>query len=242
MADRTKSGLEEAYSRIRSAILTGEIAPGSRVSQVKIAEQLNLSRTPVREALRMIGREGLVQSQRGRQIVVASASMADLDELYALRITLDCATAAFTVPRLSDEDCAEMRGCLTTMSVSSQSGAFDAYDVAHRQFHLITIRPAGERHITFSERLNEHAERFRRLYLEQPYAWETAEEEHRGILEACEARDAEQAAILLAHHYARIALTIIAATDPTYEPWRVRAAVKEVVRRGGNAGGRKPGA
>ena len=239
MAEKSKSGLEEAYSRIRSAILTGEIAPGSRVSQVKIAEQLNLSRTPVREALRMIGREGLIRSQRGRQIVVASASMADLDELYALRITLDCSTAAFTVPRLGDEDCAEMRDCLGTMAASSQSGAFDVYDIAHRRFHLIIIRPAGERHIMFSEQLNEHAERFRRLYLQQPYAWKTADEEHRGIVEACEAGDAERTAMLLAHHYARIALTIVAATDPTFEPWRVRAAVKEVVRRGDAKGGRK---
>ncbi len=239
MVEKPKSGLEEAYSRIRSAILTGEIPPGSRVSQVKIAEELNLSRTPVREALRMIGREGLVKSQRGRQIVVASASMADLDELYALRISLDCSTAAFTVPRLSEADCAEMRNCLDTMSASSQNGAFDLYDNAHRQFHLITIRPAGERHITFSERLNEHAERYRRLYLQQPYAWQTADEEHRGIVEACEAGDADRTATLLAHHYARIALTIIAATDPTFEPWRVRAAVREVVRRGDAKAGTK---
>ena len=82
----------DAYESIRGAILRGVFQPGARLSQVKIAEHLGLSRTPVREALRLIEKEGLVASERGRQVVISPTSMTDLDELYALRINLDTTT------------------------------------------------------------------------------------------------------------------------------------------------------
>ena len=69
-------GLAEAYSRIRQAILDGDFAPGTRLSQVKISESLGLSRTPVREALRLIEREGT----RKRVPRAPSGDLTDIDE------------------------------------------------------------------------------------------------------------------------------------------------------------------
>lgn len=121
----------EAYDRIKVAILQGTFQPGARLSQVKISERLNLSRTPVREALRLSEKEGLVASERGRQVVISSTTMADLDELYALRINLDTTTVRTSVPELSDGDLDEMRGCLAAMDKNSSPEHFAAFDAAH---------------------------------------------------------------------------------------------------------------
>lgn len=228
----------DAYDRIRSAILGGEFPPGGRLSQVKIADRLGLSRTPVREALRLIEKEGLVKSERGRQVVISPTSMRDLDELYALRIKLDTMTVRATVPGLSAADMAEMQACFAAMEASSSPDQFVEFDAAHRQFHMIPIRVAGPRHADYSAQLNEHAERYRRLYLAQPSSYRQSREEHLAILEACVQRDGEDVACLLAEHYARIALTIIAQIDPAFEPQQLRAAVR-VARQGRDNQARK---
>ncbi len=216
----------DAYERIRSAILEGVLPPGERLSQVKIADGLGLSRTPVREALRLIEKEGLITSERGRQVVISQTSMADLDELYALRIKLDTTTVRATVPDLTEEDIARMRDCLVAMDENSSPGLFAEFDAAHREFHMIPIRLAGPRHADCSVQLNEHAERYRRIYLTQPSSYQQSREEHGAIMDACAARDGEKVAALLAEHYARIALTIIAQIAPAFEPRQVRSAVR----------------
>ncbi len=228
----------DAYERIRSAILEGVLPPGGRLSQVKIADRLGLSRTPVREALRLIEKEGLITSERGRQVVISPTSMADLDELYALRIKLDTMTVRATVPMLSDDDIVAMQECLAAMDANSSPGQFVEFDAAHRQFHMIPIRLAGPRHADYSAGLNEHAERYRRLYLAQRNSFQQSREEHCAIMEACAQRDGEEVAWLLAEHYARIALTIIAQIDPTFEPHQLRAAVR-VARQGRDGEARK---
>lgn len=226
--DSTAPGalMADAYDRIKNAILRGTFSPGARLSQVKIAERLGLSRTPVREALRLIERDGLITSQRGRQVVISSTSMADLDELYALRIKLDSATVRLSVPSLTDDALAEMRDCLNQMDDNSSAEDYDEFDAAHRSFHMIAIRDAGPRHIIYSAQLNEHAERYRRMYIVQASSYQQSKSEHEAIFEACQARDGELVAALLAEHYARIALTIIAQIEPQFEPRLVRSAVR----------------
>ncbi|MBE2278121.1 MAG: FCD domain-containing protein, partial [Rhodobacteraceae bacterium] len=100
------------------------------------------------------------------------------------------------------------------------------------------IRPAGPRHAEFSARLNEHAERYRRIYMTQPSSYQQSRDEHRAIMAACAARDGEEVATLLAEHYARIALTIIAQIDPAFEPRQLRSAVR-VARQGRDGKERK---
>jgi DNA-binding GntR family transcriptional regulator len=227
--------MTEAYDRIKRAILECDLMPGSRLSQVKIADILGLSRTPVREALRLLEKEGLITSERGRQIVISQTTMQDLDELYALRIKLDSATAHFCVPNLSSDDIQEMRECLDRMNSHSTAEDFAIFDEAHRTFHMIAIRGAGQRHVDFSAQLNEHAERYRRIYMGQANSFTQSRTEHEAILDACAEGDGDGVACLLAEHFARIALTIVAQIEPQFEPRLVRSAVKFVFDTHGDA-------
>ena len=80
------SSLEWAHQRVREAILHNELKPGSIISQVKLAKQVGVSRTPLREALRLLQVEGLVETEHNRRVRISALSLADLEELYSLRI------------------------------------------------------------------------------------------------------------------------------------------------------------
>ena len=147
--------------------------------------------------------------------------MADLDELYALRVKLDTATVRTSVTDLSLEDLDEMQNCLITMDTNEALEDLATFDADHRLFHMIAIRRAGPRHVDYSAQLNEHAERYRGIYMGHTNSQSQSKAEHNDIFAACTIRDGDQVACLLAEHYARIALTIIAQIEPRL----VRAAI-----------------
>src|ERR1700722_10486 len=89
---------EDVYERVRTAILDGDLAPGAVMSQVALAEELGISRTPLREALRMLQSERLVEAEPNRRVRVAPMSPADLEELYVVRITLEAEALRLSVP------------------------------------------------------------------------------------------------------------------------------------------------
>jgi hypothetical protein len=84
--------------------------------------------------------------------------------------------------------------------------------------------------VSHSVRLNEHAERYRWLYLLKPASWAQSSQEHREIFLACSERNADRVARLLAEHHARVALAIVAWIEPAFEPSLVHAAVRGALR------------
>src|SRR3954449_10655230 len=96
------------HARLRAAILSGEIAEGAVTSQATLAERFGVGRTPLREALRMLQREGLIISEPNRRVRVAGLSADDVEELYIMRIALEAIAIRLTVPVLSATDIAEM--------------------------------------------------------------------------------------------------------------------------------------
>src|SRR5947209_16972901 len=97
---------EDVYARVRAAILDGELAAGAVMSQVALAEELGISRTPLREALRMLQSERLVEAEPNRRVRVAAMSPADLEELCIVRVTLEAEALRLSVPLMTSEDLA----------------------------------------------------------------------------------------------------------------------------------------
>lgn len=223
------NGVDAVRERIRGAILRGELAPDARMSQVELARELGISRTPLREALRMIQREGLVEGEARRRLRVAPMSAEDLEDLYALRLSIEALGIRATVPRLSDEDLDELGALLAEMDRLERDADFEEWDEAHRAFHSGLVRHGGRRLARLAVELGEHAERYRRTYLSEPRAWSPARAEHAAILEACRARDADLAATRLVEHLARTALTVAATIAPSYDPQLLRTALRSVI-------------
>src|SRR4249919_562785 len=106
---------EVVHDRLRESILRGEFDPRVPLSQVQLAARLGVSRTPLREALRMLQREGLIDSEPNRRVRVTELSVADLEQLYAGRVMIEALAVRLTVPRYTTEDVAELRAALREM-------------------------------------------------------------------------------------------------------------------------------
>src|SRR3954463_15295954 len=183
-------GSEAVYQRVREAILEGEIAPGATMSQVALADEFGISRTPLREALRMLQTEGLVDAERTRRVRVAAASPADLEELCIMRVTLEAEAIRLAVPRMTAEDLAKLEGQNAEMAHYAQEKDYRRWTVPHAGFHQSLTARAGDRFSAQLTQLFDHAERYRRMHIGHgPTAWATAD--HRAILDACKAADRE---------------------------------------------------
>src|SRR5215208_6955510 len=96
-----------AYEQVREAILQGEFAPGAPLFEVHLASQMGMSRTPVREALKVLARDGFVQAVPSRGYIVPRRSMDDLRELFELRESLEGTAARCAAQRAMDTEIAE---------------------------------------------------------------------------------------------------------------------------------------
>ena len=228
MPDRKDTrGTEAVYERVRGAILDGEITPGTTMSQVALADELGISRTPLREALRMLQSEGLVRAEPNRRVRVAAASARDLEELYVMRVTLEAEAIRLAVPRMAAEDIARLEGYNAEMAHFAEVKDYRRWVVPHRAYHRALTGPAGERCNALMGQLFDHSERYRRLHIGHgPSAWAT--KDHRAILDACKESDREKAGRLLANHFARTAFELVEHLEPGYEPALLRETLADV--------------
>src|SRR5918998_502569 len=107
--------VEDLFAELREQILSGELPEGAILSQVKLAERFGVNRTPLREALRMLQREGLIEAQYNRRVRVSRLSTADLEDLYAQRIVTEALGVRLTVPTLEPQDIADLRDLLADL-------------------------------------------------------------------------------------------------------------------------------
>lgn len=113
---------EEATATLRAAILSGAIDPGTRLGEVELAEQLGVSRTPVREALRRLAADGLVEVRPNRGARVAQWSTGDLEEIYELRALLESHGAARAAGRIEAAKLAGLEDLCTAMEACVRRG------------------------------------------------------------------------------------------------------------------------
>lgn len=228
---RDGQNVQLVHDRLRDAIVRGELAAGQTVSQAMLARQLGLevSRTPLREALRMLQHEGLVLSVPNRRIRIADFSIADVEELYAMRIALEAVAIRATVPVLAPEDFAELEGLMAKMDHYMRAGDLERWGVPHAAFHARFVNAAGPRIKALLAQLFDHGERYRRGYEAiDPTGWPTRRAEHRAMLDAAVAGDAELTARRLAGHYLHTATSVISGLAPDRDTVLLRTAVETV--------------
>jgi DNA-binding GntR family transcriptional regulator len=219
----------QAYDVIRRAIINAELEPGAVVSQVQLAAKLDISRTPLREALRRLQSEGLLEGDFNRRLRVAPLSVDDLEQVAAMRIVLETLGVQTSVPVLDNQQLDEATAAFEEMDrVWTSTGSFEDFSVPHRIFHTTLFSGAGVRMRCQLEELWDHAERYRAFYRQSATDAHAlaniAHDEHAAILHSARDRDARGCGKLTAAHLARTALTTLAKLDPTHDPSIVRQA------------------
>jgi DNA-binding GntR family transcriptional regulator len=217
------------HDRLREAILNGAIAAGATTSQNTLARDLGTGRTQVREALRMLQREGLVLSEPNRRVRIAALSASDAEELYVMRIALEAVAIRVTVPTLTAADLAALEGLMAQMDFYMRRLDNDGLRAPHSEFHSRLVGMAGPRVTTLLAQMFDHAERYRRAFGGRgPEGWDARQREHRAILDAAAAGDPELAAERLVAHYASTAGRVFHAIDPGHDLSRVRTSIRLV--------------
>ncbi len=224
--------VDDLFLRLREQVLSGELAEGSVLSQVKLAAQLGVNRTPLREALRMLQREGLVDARYNRRVTVSRLSTADLEELYAERIVTEALGIRLTVPNMTLTDITTLRELLTELDGLASAQSFVAWEDVHHRFHALLVARAGDRLRLRIDHLGAYARRYRHALsamAEQAVdGFAQGSIEHAAIVDACVAGDGEEAGTLMARHLARTALTLVSVREPTHDPRVVREALRMV--------------
>jgi len=222
----TPDTVDHVYQELRTMILEGSLKPGAVVSQVSLAGLLGVSRTPLREALRLLQHEGLVESEQRRRPRIAPIEPEAIDALYAERINTEALGIILTVPLLKPSDVNAIVAALDEMSGFAANHELDHWQATHLRFHQLLVIHAGDALRAKITSAAQRSQRYIRLCPQVQQSWSASQPEHAAIAEACVQGDAPLAANLLARHLARSALSILAANAPEYEPRAVRAALR----------------
>jgi len=228
-----RQAIPYVHAYLRECILDGTLPPGTKLSQVALAEQLGISRTPLREVLRMLQEEGLVEIEPNQRTRVAGLDAQELDDVYATRILLETLALSLTIGNFGTAHRREAKRQLNAMRRAAKSGEFAAWFTAHASYHRSITDGAGA---ALQRQLRAYADRtirYIRIYqLSEPQSWQSAGDvEHAQILEALIAGDERGALTGMAHHLARTALRVLADCAPDYVPAAVPHAVALIERR-----------
>ena len=176
--------------RIRDAILSRELLPDSRVDQVRLAQLLDVSLVPVREALKMLEGEGFVKIIPRRGAFVTSVSIHDMQDLYFTRRILEGEASFYAASKLSDVDLDVLATLITKMEDVLAIQDFATFTDLNRQFHFTIYRATGSHHtMSTIASLWDLSERYRYRYMFIHDQGKAIQREHRKIFEACQVHD-----------------------------------------------------
>ncbi|HEY8532349.1 MAG TPA: GntR family transcriptional regulator [Micromonospora sp.] len=187
------------YDKIRDAIVSGELAGGTPLTESSLAAWCGVSRTPIREALLRLEQDGLiVRTERGP--VVRSRSPEEILDIYEVRIALEATAARSAALRRTDHDIRAMRQALA-MVVSNPNDPAELVKV-NTAFHRRVWRAAhNEAVVDLLQRVELHLARYPETTLSYPGRWERACKQHAELVDAIEARDPEAAAAIAHQHF-----------------------------------------
>jgi DNA-binding GntR family transcriptional regulator len=143
VALQSSSKRDQVVEVLREAILGGELLPGERVVESRIAKQLGISQAPVREALALLERQGLVVKVHNRGTFVSRLHGRELRDLFTLRAVLDAFSAKLAAERATDVDIEGLRAMLTRMRAAEATGDLAKLTEAHLQLHEAIYRVSG---------------------------------------------------------------------------------------------------
>lgn len=201
----------QVLGELRTAVVTGELPPGTLHSVQSLATQLGVSRTPVREALIKLAQQGMVAFERNRGVRILPTSVRDLEEVFALRLLLEVPATRRAVRLLDVAGRRELRRLLVAMERAAAADDEFLLSEHDRRFHRMLLRASG------NHRLAEYVDGLRDTVLRRGVSTAGSSRtlddivaEHRGVLERVEAGDADGAAAAMRSHILHTAALLVA--------------------------------
>lgn len=178
------------FSILRNAILDKKLEPGQRLVERNIAEQLGVSRTPVREAIRKLELEKLVTHIPRKGVVVSGFSKADIIEILLIRASLEALICSLAATKIKTRELERLETLAKQIADEHSKGNYKKSNQLNDKFHEIIYRAAeSPRLYNFLDTLREYITKFTQVAYSKPGRPEEAWEEHKRIIEALRNRD-----------------------------------------------------
>ena len=188
--------------RLREKILSGELREGEQLRQDAIAEEFQISRIPVREALSHLAAEGLIRIVANRGAVVSSLSPDEIMQMFETRAVLECYMLRCAIPNITEEDFQRAEDILRRYEDSLEKDSeMKSWGTWNWSFHSALYAPANRPHmLSYIKTLNINCDRYTRLHLVFTRDLHRAGQSHHELLDACRTKNPEVAAAALWTH------------------------------------------
>ena len=194
---------QKVYRILKKGIIIGDFKPGEKILEVKIAEQLGVSRTPIREALRELVAGGFVEMSPNQGMIVSNISIEDIREVLQIRVVLEGLTARLAAKLINREEIKELEKFLKQMEYYINKDDVLTFIKMDAKFHELILNVCGNNWlIQMRKNLSDQTHRYKMSSrsLSIPGRLKYLREEHREIVEALKRKDSEQADRLSQKH------------------------------------------
>jgi len=199
----------KVFKYIKNQIINGHYKPGESLVESKMAEELGVSRTPIREAIRLLELEGLVETIPNKGAVVLGISSKDVEDIYAIRCLVEGLAARWAAERMSAIDKKEMQKIMDLMDFYSQKGDLDELADLDNRFHQIIYEASGSKILNLTlGNLHQYVQIARLESLKVPNRLDQTLAEHHAILNAFLEGNPDKAEAALSEHVRNAYLNI----------------------------------
>jgi DNA-binding GntR family transcriptional regulator len=201
--DRKSLG-QHVFEHLKEAIIRGEMAPGDRLVEARLANALDISRTPVREAMHKLEREGLLRKLPKGGFAVVNLTREEIEETFGIRCVLESYAARLAAANYREEELLPLDEKIQEFQQCLEKGLLDDLPRINTQFHnLFYSLSKSPRLIKMINDLTDQIYRFRKILLKKGTWAETSNRDHRRMLEAIRKRDLNQVERVVKEHIAR---------------------------------------
>lgn len=199
--DSYKPLRELVLEALREAIFNGVFKPRERLMEIQLADELGVSRTPVREALRKLELEGFIVMIPRKGAYIADFSLKDIEDVFEVRIALEGLAAGLSADRATEEELEILERLTAEKAEAISAGNIEKLIDVDTKFHETIYQASrNERLTAIISNLREQIQRYRTTSLQYPGRMQASLEEHRALVEAIQARDAATARQLAQEH------------------------------------------
>lgn len=183
--EKNKSMREKVYDTLKQMIIDGVIKPGERIIETEYSNKFQISRTPIREAIRMLELEGLVESQTTGGVIVKTLTREEISEIYKIRIALESLIIEEIIKKINNQDIKKLEKVLKNTKKAFEVKDIEKVFSLFTEFNQILYDIASLPKVTgMINNINLSLKRFRKLSIDNPSRKEEAFEDHVQILEA----------------------------------------------------------
>ena len=183
--EKNKSMREKVYDTLKQMIIDGVIKPGERIIVTEYSNKFQISRTPIREAIRMLELEGLVESQTTGGVIVKTLTREEISEIYKIRIALESLIIEEIIKKINNQDIKKLEKVLKNTKKAFEVKDIEKVFSLFTEFNQILYDIASLPKVTgMINNINLYLKRFRKLSIDNPSRKEEAFEDHVQILEA----------------------------------------------------------